>query len=856
MNISCVEIRNKFLDFFKRNNHTQIRGASIVPKNDPTLLFINSGMAPIKNYFTGVEKPESPRLCNVQPCIRTIDIDSIGDKHHLTSFQMLGSWSINDYFKEKAIYYAFKFLTEDLNIPKEKLYATVFSGDEELNIPWDKESYDFWIKVGMPENHIVKCPREDNFWGPTSETGPCGPCTEIFYDTGDGKEYIPGGEFDTKKRYIEIWNAGVFMQFNKNADGSFSQLPFKSVDTGAGLERLAMVLGGYSSVYDTDLLQPIYEKIKKTLGTSDKLSEREMLILTDHLRTASLILSEKVLPSNEGRGYTPRKLIRRCMMITVKNKVYDFDFLSVMEFILDKYKEIFPTFKTNREFVLKEFEKEYTQFKKIIVNGMEKLEQFSGTVISAKDAFELVTTYGLPFDIIKQYALDKGIDIEEEEFHKMIEVHKEKSKNIVVNKEIGNLKSLLDLLKDTSPTNFLGYDMYDCQGKILSIVKDESFCEKAYSNDKIGIVLDKTTMYAESGGQCSDTGIIYNDNFKFEVEDVKKTKSGVFLHLGTVINGEVKLNDIVDIEIDKLKRKNISKNHTAVHLLHAALRKLFGNSVHQSGSKVEDSKLRFDFNYENNITESDIVEIEKTVNTYIQDNIPRNLEIKKLSEAIESGAMALFESKYKDDVRVVSYGDISSELCGGTHVERTGDIGMFILVSAEGIGKGMKRITAVTGLEALNYVQGKIRDINLISKLYKVKPKDLMSKINSEMNKESVSSTPKDIDINDVRYIEINSGIKLGYIVVNETNKKINNEVIRIADCIKGIFACIIEGERRKIILSVADNLQNKLQANAIMKDLMDLTHGKGGGNKKVSSGGTEDKTEEILNKLKIVCEK
>ena len=312
MQISSREIRDKFLEFFKENDHMQISGASIIPKNDPTLLFINSGMAPIKDYFTGGEKPPCKRLCNVQPCIRTIDIDSIGDKHHLTSFQMLGSWSIGDYFKEKATYYAYTLLTEYIKIPKEKLYVSVFSGDDELSLPFDSEAYECWKKLGVPEDHIVKCGREDNFWGPTSETGPCGPCTEIFYDTGDGQKYVPGGEFDTKNRYIEIWNAGVFMQLNKNSDGTFSKLAFNSVDTGAGLERLAMVLGGYSSVYDTDLLCPIKEAIESQLENINDIPKREVLILTDHLRTASIILSEKVPPSNEGRGYTPRKLIRRC----------------------------------------------------------------------------------------------------------------------------------------------------------------------------------------------------------------------------------------------------------------------------------------------------------------------------------------------------------------------------------------------------------------------------------------------------------------------------------------------------------------------------------------------------------------
>ena len=350
--LSSIGIKNKFLSFFKERGHMEITNSSIIPKNDPTLLFINSGMAPIKNYFTGVEKPPCPRLCDIQSCIRTIDIDSVGDKHHLTSFQMLGSWSINDYFKEKAIALAFEFLTKYLNIPKEKLYVTVFSGDKDLDLPLDEEAYEYWKKVGMPEDHIVKCGKEDNFWGPTAETGPCGPCTEIFYDTGEGLKYVPGGEFDTKKRYIEIWNAGVFMQLNKNADGTFSRLSFTSVDTGAGLERIAMVLGGYSTVYDTDLLNPIKKFIESNIPSGSSICAKDILIMTDHLRTATLILSEKVPPSNEGRGYIPRKLLRRCMMITAKNKIWDFDFSGVANFIIEKYSELFANFSKNKNYII------------------------------------------------------------------------------------------------------------------------------------------------------------------------------------------------------------------------------------------------------------------------------------------------------------------------------------------------------------------------------------------------------------------------------------------------------------------------------------------------------------------------
>ena len=497
--ISSIEIKNKFLSFFKNNDHMEISDSSVVPKNDPTLLFINSGMAPLKNFFTGVEKPPYKRLCDIQPCIRTIDIDSIGDKHHLTSFQMLGSWSINDYFKEKAISLAFKFLTEGLNIPKEKLYVTVFAGDEELGLPLDTEAYGFWKKVGMPENHIIKCGKEDNFWGPTAETGPCGPCTEIFYDTGEGEEYLPGKKFDTKKRYIEIWNAGVFMQLNKNADGTFSKLSFTSVDTGAGLERLSMVLNGFSTVYDTDLLNPIKKFIESKIPSDKKLFEKDIRIMTDHLRTTSLILSEKVSPSNEGRGYIPRKLIRRCMMIIAKNKIKNFDFSEVIAFVLDKYSDLFPRFSENRNFVINEIKKEQVQFEKILENGLEKLENINNSKkkITAEIAFDLVTTYGLPFDIISSYAEENSLELDADGFRQKLESHKEKSKNIVGAKENESLKNLSELLSDCSKTNFVGYEDLDCEAKVLKIIKDGEEVSSADEKDEVILILDKTPFYAE-----------------------------------------------------------------------------------------------------------------------------------------------------------------------------------------------------------------------------------------------------------------------------------------------------------------------------------------------------------------------
>ena len=854
--MSSVEIKNKFLDFFKNKDHMEIEDSSIIPKNDPTLLFINSGMAPIKNYFTGVEKPPYPRLCDVQPCIRTIDIDSIGDKHHLTSFQMLGSWSINDYLKEKAISLAFEFLTESLKIPKNKLYVTVFSGDEEIGLPWDSESYEYWKKVGMPESHIIKCPKEDNFWGPTAETGPCGPCTEIFYDTGEGLEYVPGGEFDTKKRYIEIWNAGVFMQLNKNADGSFSKLSFTSVDTGAGLERLSMVLGGYSTVYDTDLLNPIKKFLESKILKNSSVTEKEILIITDHMRTTALILSENVAPSNEGRGYIPRKLIRRCMMILAKNKIFDFNLVDVIEFILENYVDIFPRFKDNKKYIIAEFKKEHEQFKKVLEKGLERLEHIKemGNFISGEEAFELVTTYGLPFDIILGYAKDNNMKTDKEGFEKKLSEHKEKSKNISGADSSNSTNVISQLISDCSSTDFVGYERFECKSEILKIIVDKELCSKISEGESAAIVLDRSCFYAQSGGQCADSGYLMNDNCKFKVTDVKKVSEGVFVHFGKVESGTIKSGDIVISKIDVKKRKNTACNHTAVHLLQSALRSLYGKNIHQAGSKVDDKKLRFDFNCDFCMGDEEIFEIEKLVNSYIRENIERKVEIMKLSDAISRGAIALFENKYGENVRVVTYFDISSELCGGTHTERTGNIGLFTILSTEGIGKGMKRITAVTGSEAIEYVQSRILSVNKIAKMLKVKPENILDKLNSQLSaKESVK--PKNISLNesDISFVKNSEDIKAGYIVLEQSDKKLINEVDKIANRVSGIIVCVAGTEKKQIIVAVSDSYVRLYPANVILSKIMEKINGKGGGNKKIATGGSKIGINEILTAIEEI---
>ena len=842
MKISSGEIREKFLNFFEKNDHLIIQGSSVIPKNDPTLLYINAGMAAIKNYFTGEEVPENPQLCNIQSCIRTIDIDDIGDRHHLTSFQMLGSWSIGAYFKDKAISLAFDFLVNHLNIPISKLYVSVFAGEPSINLPFDNESKNSWIRVGIPENHIVSFGMDDNFWGPAGNTGPCGPCTEVFYDTGIGQEYVQGGFFDTK-RYVEIWNAGVFMMLNKSADGSFSTLPFKSVDTGAGLERLCMTLNGLGTVYDTDLLLPIKDFIE-TIFYFDKDHERNVRILTDHLRTICLILSEGQKISNEGRGYIPRKLIRKCIVIANKNKKSkDFDLSPIVEFILDNFKNINDKFATNREYVISEFNKEQSKFADVVNVGLEKLNSLSTDFISGELAFNLVTTFGIPFDFICDFAKEHSIKIDNQKFNEMIENHKKISKS--ENNSENNNKIIFEKLPDVSKTEFVGYDRLESNSKIVKIFSERGKeINNCGAGDDIVLVLDITPIYARCGGQESDKGIIFNDSFYARVSYAEK-KYGIVLHYCSVEKGNASIGDNIRIEVNKERRTCMSNAHSATHLLQTALKKVFGKDVHQQGSKLGENSLHFDFNYSDKITRENICNIESIVNNLICLNIKSSVEELSLNDAIKKGAIALFSEKYGPTVRMVSFGEVSKELCGGTHVPRTGQIGTFIISSCESVGKGIKRISAFTSSKAINYVQNIITKSLQSSELLRTKidnlPNEILLRLSSSQKKPKVT---KELDLSNLKFL--NTKIPFAYYIFDE---EFSNGLVKdIANNIKGVFLAISSSKSR-FSISVCKKLD--LSAKDIFNKIAQDISAKGGGNLEIVSGGSNLNANEIIKCFK-----
>lgn len=835
MKISSIEIRDKFLSFFTKNGHLEIKGSSVIPKNDPTLLYINAGMAAIKNYFTGDEIPKKRELCNIQPCIRTIDIDDIGDKHHLTSFQMLGSWSIGSYFKEKAIELAFDFLVNNLKISVEKLYVSVFSGDEKINLPFDSESKNAWLKVGVPENHIVALGMEDNFWGPASQTGPCGPCTEVFYDTESGQEYIPGKFFDTK-RYIEIWNAGVFMMLNKNSENSFSFLPFNSVDTGAGLERLSMTLNELESVYETDLLLPIKNFVSSCFEF-EKENERKIRILTDHLRTVCLILSEKQKISNEGRGYIPRKLIRKCIVIAHKNiKNNDYDLLRIIKFIINNFKDINPNFEKNQEYIISEFLQEQEKFKNIVKTGFEKLNLIKKDKISGELAFELVTTFGLPFEIIEDFAKENSIVIDKQEFDDLIENHKNISRSDNKNSNNNFIDNkIFEKINNLPKTNFVGYNKFEIQTNILKILlPDGTELNSSENHKEIILILKDTPIYAKSGGQESDIGIISGENFNAEIKFAIKNNN-IFVHYCKVNSGKIKLGQKISVKINLKRRRNNSNAHSATHLLQSALKSVFGSEVHQQGSKVEENSLHFDFNYSEKITREHICEIEKIVNKYISSNFKSEITEMNLKDAVAQGATAIFSEKYSDLVRVVSFDKISKELCGGTHVSFTGQIGMFIITSCESIGKGIKRITALTAEKALEYVQKFMNYLIKSCEILHTKIENLPQEIENKLNSKPKPEVIKKLQKSDLSFLK--TKIPVAYFVFDSEFS--SGLVKNMANEISGIFLAV-SSDGKRVSLAVYKKLN--LNAKEILNDILGSLGGKGGGSAKIAYGGVKNK--------------
>ena len=695
--MSLNELRERYLSFFESKGHLRLGSFSLVPNNDKSLLLINSGMAPMKKYFTGEVTPPRSRVTTCQKCIRTPDLERVGiTARHGTYFEMLGNFSFGDYFKKEAIPWAWEFLTKDLEIPAELLWPSVYEEDD--------EAYALWRDViGVPEERIVKLGKADNFW--EHGTGPCGPCSEIYFDRGEkygcgSPDCKPGCECD---RYMEIWN-NVFTQFNNMGDGTYTELEHKNIDTGMGLERLACVMQGVDNMFEVDTIRNILDKVceisGKTYGRDQKV-DISIRAITDHARASTFMISDGIIPSNEGRGYVLRRLIRRAAR---HGRLIGIDrafLVEMVEAVIKENASGYPELIEKQELIKKVIANEEASFSKTIDQGLTILADLTtnGGTLSGEDAFRLYDTYGFPLDLTRDILAEKGMTVDEDGFNTLMQQQREKARNARKASDGESWSSDGINFDDIAATEFLGYTQNECDATVLDIVVEGEHVSSAMAGQKAIVVLDKTVFYAESGGQVGDTGVIGD----FNVTDTKKTVDGIFTHIGTATN-TITVGDKVNVKIDIARREAIRRNHTAAHLLQAALRQVLGTHVEQAGQLVNEKAVRFDFTHFSALTAEETQQVETLVNTAILDGIVVDNREMPIDEARALGAMALFGEKYGDIVRVVKAGDFSTELCGGTHVDNTGKIGLFRIISESGIAAGTRRIEAYTGFNVVNLI--------------------------------------------------------------------------------------------------------------------------------------------------------
>ncbi|AFC32642.1 AlaS [Paenibacillus mucilaginosus 3016] len=732
--MKASEIRSKWLQFFESKGHKIEPSAPLVPHNDPSLLWINAGMAPLKPYFDGRVVPENPRIANSQKCIRTNDIENVGKtRRHHTFFEMLGNFSIGDYFKEEVITWAWEFLTspEWIGFDPERLSVTVY--------PEDTEAFDYWNKkIGLPAERIYKL--QENFWD--IGEGPCGPCTEIFYDRGDkygdlsDPECWPGGE---NERFLEVWNL-VFSQFNHNKDGSYTPLPNKNIDTGAGLERFASILQDVDSNFDTDLFQPMIQKTCELAGVKYKENEEfdvALKVIADHIRTVAFSVGDGVLPSNEGRGYVIRRLLRRAVRY---GKVLGMDkpFLYLLTPIVgDVMGVYYPEVVEKREFIEKVIRTEEERFHETLSDGLailgemaEKARQAGSTQISGPDAFKLYDTYGFPFDLTEDFAAEKGMTVDREGFDAAMQEQRDRAR--AARQDSGSMQTQGGPLADFAvKSEFVGYTDLVTPAKVIAVVHENQFVDLVGTGETCQVILDVTPFYAESGGQVSDHGYITAGDTVLKVEDVTKAPHGQHVHTVVVEAGVLRKGDSVQATVTQEVREDIIKNHTATHLLHKALKEVLGEHVNQAGSLVAPERLRFDFSHFGSISAEELQEIERRVNAQIWKTTEVDISLKPIAEAKAMGAMALFGEKYGDVVRVVKVGGYSLELCGGCHVQNTSQIGLFKIISESGIGSGVRRIEATTGRHAYQYLDGQLQLLRDASSLLKSNIADVPKRIDA-----------------------------------------------------------------------------------------------------------------------------
>ena len=850
------ELRQKYLQFFESKGHQIVRSSSLVPHNDPTLLFTNAGMNQFKDVFLGFDKRSYTRATTAQKCVRAggkhNDLENVGytARHH-TFFEMLGNFSFGDYFKQQAIHYAWEFLTspEWLNLPKEKLLVTVYAEDDEAYNIWHKE-------IGLPENKIVRIGdnkgakyASDNFWQ-MGDTGPCGPCTEIFYDHGEHIwGGIPGSPEEDGDRWIEIWN-NVFMQFNRDEQGNMNPLPKPSVDTGMGLERMAAVMQGVHSNYEIDLFQNLLKAVVRETGVEFSMDVPSLKVIADHIRSCSFLIADGVLPSNEGRGYVLRRIIRRAVRHGYKLGQKQAFFHKLVADLVKEMGDAYPELREKQTQIEDALKAEETRFAQTLETGMVLLENaLSGSLkrLDGEIIFKLYDTYGFPYDLTADICRERELEMDEDGFNKAMDEQRARAR------AAQNFKANTQLDYNGQDTQFKGYSERKVNATVIALYKDSEAVTELHEGETGAIVLDQTPFYAESGGQVGDVGYILAGENRFEVRDTQKIKAAVFGQFGVQVSGSLKVGDSVLAEIDNDIRDANMRNHSATHLMHKALREVLGNHVEQKGSLVTAESTRFDISHNQAITPEEIAEVERRVNTAILANVAVDANIMSMEDAQKTGAMMLFGEKYGDEVRVLQMGEFSTELCGGTHVARTGDIGLFKIISESGIAAGVRRLEAITGLNALRWAQNQETLLkNIISEVKAQTEKDVLSKIQANANQ--TKALEKELAKAKAE-LAVHAGAKLldnakDLGTVSLVVAQIDAEASALRDIVTDLtgksdkavvlLAAVNDG-KVSLCAGVSKPLTAKVKAGDLVKFAAEQVGGKGGGRPDLAQAGGTD---------------
>jgi alanyl-tRNA synthetase len=869
------ELRQAFLDFFQDKGHRVIPSSSLVPHKDPTLLLTSAGMVQIKPYYLGLETPPSPRLTSCQKCFRTTDIDSVGNSKHLTFFEMLGNFSVGDYFKQETISWAWEFVTEHLMLSEERLWITIYLDDD--------EAFAYWREVGVPAEKILRFGEEDNFWGPVGDSGPCGPCSEIHYDLGaefgcGRPECKPNCDCG---RFFEIWNL-VFTQYNQDQGGQRSPLPKPNIDTGMGLERTLAAIQGKSSPYETNLFSSLVDRICQLSGKGygrDENTDRAIRIVAEHSRGTAFLIADGVMPSNEGRGYVLRRILRRASLFGRKLGLND-PFLNEMaEVVVGTMSHIYPELMANQSLISEVIRVEEEKFIATLDTGLNLVEKLIGEAsaqgregLTSEEVFRLYDTYGFPPELTAEIAREKVLSIDWEGFQTEMEKQRERARatqKVSVGGTL-DLKGELNVKRLPKQTDFVGYKVASSQSKVIELTVKEKPRETASQGDEVCVVLGRTPFYGEMGGQVGDSGEISSQKGKIAIVNTVRTPSNVIIHQGKIIRGSISVGDEVEAKVDVTRRLDIARNHTATHLLQAALRQTLGSRVYQKGSLVEPERFRFDFSHLGQVTEGQLSEIQRQVNGWIRQNLKAEPKILPCKQAIAEGAIALFEEKYGEEVRMLEIGEppISKELCGGTHVSSTGEIGAFLIISASSIGTGLHRIEAVTGRKAESVIEARLAALQSVAKEVEGSLEEVPGKVKAligelEAERKRVLSLERELSRKIAGDLLGQAEQVTGVTVLAARVPALTMPILRemgdiLRDKLKSailVLATVYNGKPNFLAMVTPDLIARGFHAGDIINQVARVTGGGGGGKAAMAQAGGKEaaKIDEALKLVKNI---